>query len=354
MSLVLSIFPGFGMGGAQARFCAVANHHGPALRHAIVAMNRDLSCSTRLRMDLDVRYPEVTVRPGDLLGNVGRFAELLRRVRPDVLLTHNFGSIEWALAALLPGWRGRHVHVEDGFGPEERERQLPRRVWVRRLALRRAVVALPSRVLLRLARTVWRLDGKRLRYVPNGVDLARFAPAPPAAAEAGVVVGTVAGLRPEKNVARLLHAVAQVPEVRLVVVGDGPERPALTALAQSLGLSARVTFPGLMENPEHAYRRMNIFALSSDTEQMPLSLLEAMAAGLPVAATDVGDVAGIVAPENRRFVVPRDAAALAAALRALVMDAGLRRTLGAVNRAKVAEEFDQARMFATWGELMGA
>ncbi len=342
------------MGGAQARFCAVANHHGPALRHAIVAMNSDLTCRARLRMDLEVRYPEVGVRPGDWLGNVNRFATLLRRLRPDVLLTHNFGSIEWALAASLPGWHGRHVHVEDGFGPEERERQLPRRVWARRLALRRAVVALPSRVLVGLARTVWRLDETRLRYVPNGVDLARFAPGPVEAAEAGVVVGTVAGLRPEKNLARLLHAVAQVPAVRLLVVGDGPERPALTALAQSLGLGERVAFPGLMANPEQAYRSMNIFALSSDTEQMPLSLLEAMAAGLPVAATDVGDVAGMVAGDNRRFVVPRDTAALAGALQELAADAELRQALGTVNRAKAAEEFDQARMFATWGELMGA
>ncbi len=325
-------------------------------------MDGNLSCRERLRDGLDTVFPAVEVRRGDWLGNPRRFAAVLRDLRPDVLLTHNFGSIEWALANALPNWgpgqRVRHVHVEDGFGPEERDRQLPRRVWLRRLALRRATVALPSRVLMRLARTVWRLDQRRLRYVPNGVDLTRFGPGP--AGEApwdmagdGPAVGTVAGLRPEKNVARLVRAVAMVPQLRLVVVGDGPERAALTALVATLGLDRRVALLGHMADPAAAYWHMDIFALSSDTEQMPLSVLEAMAARLPVAATDVGDVAEMVAAENLPFVVGRDDAALATALARLAGDAALRRALGVANRAKVEREYAQARMFEVWGGLLG-
>jgi glycosyltransferase involved in cell wall biosynthesis len=356
---VLSVFPSFVMGGAQARFCAVANHHGRSLRHAIVAMDGNVSCRERLREGLDVAFPAVEVRAGDWLGNLRRFGAVLRDVRPDVLLTHNFGSIEWALAQHLPGGARRHVHAEDGFGPEERDRQLPRRVWLRRLALRRATVALPSRVLMRLAQTVWRLDDRRLRYVPNGVDLARFA-APRSAAPPwvlhgdGPVVGTVAALRSEKNVARLIRAVAMVPAMRLAIVGDGPERAALTALAGSLGVAARVAFAGHMADPAAAYGHMDIFALSSDTEQMPLSVLEAMAAGLPIAATDVGDVMEMVAAENRPFVVERGDAALAAALGRLVADGGLRRSVGATNRAQVMREYCQLRMFRHWGDLLEA
>lgn len=361
MSFVLSVFPSFVMGGAQARFCAVANHHGRALRHAIVAMDGNLACRERLDPGLLVDFPDMAVRKGESLALWRRLRGVLRELRPDVLLTHNFGSIDWALAALPPGWGGRHVHVEDGFGPEERDRQLPRRVWVRRVALRRSVVVLPSRVLLRLARTVWRLDERRLRYVPNGVDLARFAAAgEPASATAvdspvvGPVVGTVAALRPEKNLARLLRAIALVPGLRLVVVGDGPERVALQALAGALGIGERVEWLGHMTHPASVYRRMDVFALSSDTEQMPLSVLEAMAAGLPVAATDVGDVREMLAPGNAPFVVAREDAALAGALARLAADAALRRGVGAANRAKAAAEYGQARMFAEWGELVGA
>jgi glycosyltransferase involved in cell wall biosynthesis len=345
------------MGGAQARFCAVANHHGRALRHAIVAMDGNVRCRERLADGLDVVFPAVEVRPGDWLGNLRRFRAVLGRLRPDVLLTHNFGSIEWALAGLLPGWGGRHVHVEDGFGPEERDRQLPRRVWLRRFALRRATVALPSRVLMRLAQTVWRLDERRLRYVPNGVNVARFAKMPTGRPPwnlggAGPVVGTVAALRPEKNLARLLRAVAAVPDVRLVIVGDGPERLALTELAATLGLNGRVAMVGHMTDPAAVYAHMDIFALSSDTEQMPLSVLEAMAAGLPAASTNVGDVMEMVATENRSLVVGRDDAALAGVLLQLAKDEGLRRAVGAANRAKALREYSEERMFEMWGNLM--
>ncbi len=346
------------MGGAQARFCAVANHHGAALRHAIVAMDGNVSCRDRLRDGLDVTFPAVQVRRGDWLGNLRRFAAVLRAQRPDVLLTHNFGSIEWALANASRGYAALHVHVEDGFGTDEQDRQLPRRVWLRRLALRRATVALPSQVLMRLARSVWRLDERRLRYVPNGVDLARFA-APPLRAPpwvlagSGPVVGTVAALRAEKNIARLVKAVARVPDLRLVVVGDGPERPALAALADTLGVAGRVALVGHMADPATAYGHIDIFALSSDTEQMPLSVLEAMAAGLPIAATDVGDVAAMVAEENRPYIVARDDAELAGVLARLAANEPVRRGIGAANRAKAEKSFDQARMFADWGRLVG-
>ena len=355
------------MGGAQARFCAVANHHGRALRHAIVALDGNLGCRERLDPGLDLRVVDLPPGKQNPLGTLRRLRAVLDAVRPDLLLTHNWGSIEWALANALPfgAGRARHVHVEDGFGPEERDRQIPRRVWARRFALRRALVALPSLVLLRLAREVWRLDATRLRYVPNGVDLARYAPAgdagpaPPVLAPwtlagDGPVVGTVTGLRPEKNLGRLLHAVARVPKLRLAIVGDGPERAALGALAGTLGIAGRVAFAGHLPDPASAYRHLDLFALSSDTEQMPLSVLEAMAAGLPVAATAVGDVAAMVAAENAPFIVPRDAAALAAALARLADDAGLRGTVGAANRAKAARDYDTATMFAAWGQLLGA
>jgi len=347
------------VGGAQARFCAVANHHGVALRHAIVSMDGDLSCRERLRADLAVTYPAVEIRRGDTLGNLRRIRAVLGDLRPDVLLTHNFGAIEWALANRLPGARTRHVHVEDGFGPEERDRQLPRRVLLRRVALRRATVALPSRVLLRIAQTIWKLDDRRLRYVPNGVDLSRFegasvSPAPWHLPGETPIVGTVAGLRPEKNIARLVRAVALVPGLRLVVIGDGPERAALATLVADRGVAQRVALVGHLDDPASAYAHMDIFALSSDTEQMPLSVLEAMAAGLPIASTDVGDVAAMVAEANRPFVVPREDHVLAEALSRLAADPMQARAIGAANRAKAAAEYDQAQMFAVWGELLGA
>ncbi len=350
--LLLHVFSTFAVGGPQMRFAAIANQCGDRLRHAVVAMDGVLAARERLDPGLGVTFPPVLVGKGDLAGNLRRFAAVLGTLRPDLLVTYNWGSIEWAMANVL--MRRRHVHIEDGFGPEERSRQLPRRVLTRRLVLRRTAVVLPSRTLFGIARDVWRLPERRLRYIPNGIDLARFTPAPPGAPGAPPVIGTVAALRAEKNLARLLAALAQLPAARLVIVGDGPERGRLAAQAAALGIAGRVTFAGAQADPAAAYRGFDLFALSSDTEQMPLSVLEAMASGLAVAATDVGDVAAMLAAANRPFVVAQDAGALAAALAALLADPARRAAIGAANRARAEAEFDAARMLAAYAELFGA
>ena len=349
--LVLSVFSTFSVGGPQVRFATLANRLGPRFRHAIIAMDGDRACAERLQPGLAIEWPPVPIRKGETLANLRAFRTALRAIRPDVLVTYNWGTIEWALANLLPVVR--HVHIEDGFGPEEQARQIPRRVWTRRLALRRCTVVVPSQTLRRIATGAWRLPEARLRYIPNGIDLARFMPAA-RGVEQGVTIGTVAALRAEKNLGRLLRAVAGVPAVRLVVVGDGPERPALEALAAELGLAGRVRFAGHMADPAPLLAGFDVFALSSDTEQMPISVLEAMAAGLPVAATDVGDVKAMLAPGNTGFVVPKeDAAALSGALARLARDAALRRALGAANRAKAERDYDERAMVAAYGALFG-
>jgi len=233
---------------------------------------------------------------------------------------------------------------------------LPRRALTRRLALRGSTVVLPSRTLLRIATDTWRLPPRHLHYIPNGIDLARFAAAAPAPLPPGEgpVIGTVAALRPEKNIARLLHAFAALPAgqlARLVIVGDGPELAALQTLAQDLRIAGNTHFAGHSTRAEMWLAAFDIFALSSDTEQMPLSLLEAMAAGLPCIGTDVGDVRAMLAPANADFVTPPDQAALAVALRRM-LDAD-RRSIGAANRRKAEAEFDQLRMFAAYARLLG-
>lgn len=352
--LILSVFPTFAVGGAQMRFATIANHFGRRWRHAVVAMDGVTAARGLLGPELDVQFPPVDVSKGDTLGNVRRFRAALAVLRPDTLLTHNFGSIEWTMANRLPSVR--QVHVEDGFGPEERGGQLPRRVWLRRVFLRRRAVALPSQTLMRIARETWRLPPRWLHYVPNGIDLARFggrATAPPS--EGGPVVGTVAALRPEKNLARLLRAfrlAAESGPARLVLIGDGPERSGLERLATELGIAHRVRFAGHVNDPAPLIKAMDVFALSSDTEQMPISLLEAMAAGLPVAATDVGDIRAMLPAASHPFVVPCADAPLGAALRSLLDSASLRDEIGRANRGRAEAEYGQDRMFKRWEELL--
>ena len=346
----LHVFSTFAVGGPQVRFASVAEYLGDRWRHLVIAMDGNISCRSRLAPGLDVSFPDVTYRKGATLANARAFRAFLLTQRPDVLVTSNWGSIEWAMANFFPVVR--HIHIEDGFGPEERARQIPRRVWTRRLLLRRAEVVVPSLTLRAIATEIWHVP--HVCYLPNGIDLARFSPTPRPVASAPVI-GTVAALRPEKNLSRLMRAfrlIAGEFPAQLVIVGDGPMRTELQAMAAEFGLADRVRFAGHSETAEEFYRGFDVFALSSDTEQMPLSVLEAMGSGLPVAGTDVGDVRAMLAAENANFVVPPDDAALADAMRRLLANPSRARAIGAANRAKAERDYDQEAMFTAYAALL--
>ena len=352
--LVMHVFPTFAVGGAQVRFAAIANHFGAAFRHIVVALDGNLECRGRLRPDLDASFPVVVAPKRSMLRNVIKFRQLLKAWRPDMLVTGNWGAIEFSMANVP--LVSLHIHVVDGFGPEERATQIPRRVLINRLALARSTVVLPSRTLVRIATETWKLNPRRIQYVPNGIDLARFTGNQDRQhrGDQPLVVGTVAALRPEKNLDRLLQAFARIPpavSARLVIVGDGPERQALVQRAAALGLTERVTFTGQRDDTPALYASFDVFALSSDTEQMPLSVIEAMASGLPVAATDVGDIQTMLAEGNAPFVGNLDAATLGGSLITLLTDPALRARLGAANLAKACRNFDQAAMFARYHAL---
>lgn len=352
---VLHVFPSFAVGGAEVRFAALANRFGARWQHMLVALDGRTDCALRISPDVPFTLVPSPVQKGEGPAGLLRIRTALRQLAPAVLVTSNWGSIEWAAAArTIPGLR--HVHTEDGFGPDEAFGQKPRRVLARRLVLSHSAVVLPSMRLLAIARDVWRLPERRLHYIPNGLDLSVFAPPPPRGSPEAPLIGTVAKLRPEKNLARLLRAVALLRDggiaYRLLVVGDGPQRAELEALAAERGIADRVRFAGHVANPAGLYAEMDLFALSSDTEQMPFSVLEAMASALPVASTDVGDVRSMLAAGNAPFLADRDDAALAQALGALIADPLLRLELGRANRAKVERDYDQEKMFQAYAALI--
>ena len=361
---LLHVFPTFAVGGAQMRFAQLVKAHGKRYRHTVIALDGVIDMSARIAADVEIEYRKLTFDKRNAWRNLALFRQSLKDIAADVLVTYNWGAIEWALANRF-GARLRHIHIEDGFGPEEATRQLRRRVWTRRIALsgRHTSVVLPSRGLERLAREVWKLPSGGIVYIPNGIDCARFSPAHTASAErepANLAVGTLATLRKEKNLARLITAfcaiAAEWPKstLKLLIVGDGPEREHLKHVAQTSPYAEEIKFVGATQEPELWYRRMDVFALSSDTEQMPFSVLEAMAAGLAIVSTAVGDVADLVSPENAPFIVDsNDESAYRAALAALLRDLSLRNTLGEANRRKAHAEFDERVMAARYADIFG-
>ena len=354
---LLHAFATFRVGGPQVRFCSLANRLGTKYRHVIFAMDGRYDCRERLKDGLHVTIADVLAKKPDTLGNRRRFRSYLKSLRPDLLISYNWGSLEWAMANWPP--LVRHLHIEDGFGPEEADRQLLRRVWARRLLLSKSTVVVPSRTLERLALDVWKLSPRRLRYIPNGVDCERFDArmvAPLDWPGTTPILGTVAALRPEKNLRRLLDAFKLVNErmpCRLLIAGDGGERPDLEHYAAALGIAERVRFAGHVLETERIYAALDVFVLSSDTEQMPTAIIEAMAAGLPVAAVDVGDVSHMVAGENRSFITDRNEVSLADAICKLLENANLRAQVGAANRSVARSQFEEEAMTAAYADLFG-
>lgn len=370
---VLHVFPTFAPGGAQVRATDLMQAFGPHWRHAVVALDGVVGARARVGEAVELELVSPPPKAGSL-ATARWLRRLLASRRPDLVLTYNFGAIDALLAARA--LRGvRVVHHEDGFGSDEARKLKLRRTWLRRLAFPAAArVVVISRNLERIALETWRQPRSRIAYIPNGIDVEHFArsASKEGARSAGteglrhqlgiparaVVVGSVGHLRPEKNVARLLRA-ARWPlehgvDLHLLVLGDGPERAALEKLAAEPPLSGRVHFVGHQPDPRSAYRVMDVLALSSDTEQQPLALLEAMAASLPVAATDVGDVRSMLPAEQSISLVPLDGEAdsrLGLALEGLARDAALRARLGAANVARARERYRREGMVEAYREL---
>jgi glycosyltransferase involved in cell wall biosynthesis len=193
--------------------------------------------------------------------------------------------------------------------------------------------------------------GRGVERVQKGVDAGHFRPDGPNERERlGLqgkrVVVAIARLVPLKNLRLLLEAVAivrgRVPDVRAVIVGDGPEAAVLEQRAAALGLADSVTFAGYVAQPETPswYRTGDVFALSSNFDNSPNAVLEAMACGLPVVATDVGGVREFVESGRGGLIVPRgDATAFAGALETYLGSPEHARADGSHNRARTTAEF---------------
>jgi glycosyltransferase involved in cell wall biosynthesis len=154
---------------------------------------------------------------------------------------------------------------------------------------------------------------------------------------------SIGRLAEPKDFGTLISAVADLPlgTVRLVVVGDGPQRAVLEAQVKASRVADAIEFVGEVDDVRARLERADAFVLSSRSEGMPISVLEAMAAGLPVVATDVGGVHEVVLDgETGRLVPPGDVRALAAALSEMVDDAELRERWGRAGRRRIAERFE--------------
>lgn len=354
----------FAAGGKELRSVQLMNAFGPTLRHSVVsAVPGQFGAHEHLSKEVKVTYPR---KFPSLQGlpTPGRLADIAKALKAyDLILTYNWGAMDVVMAHTmfaknmgLPPL----IHHEDGFNEDETKELKIRRNVFRRAGLRRAsALVVPSKRLEAIAHNVWGQPYGKIKRIPNGIDTKAFAKKPNPHAlrvikrKGELWVGTLAGFRAVKQLDELVIAFSKLPEnCQLVLVGDGPERETIASVADSLNISHRVHLPGAVKDPSQVVGLFDIFALSSASEQFPLSVVEAMAAGLPVAAPDVGDIRDMVAEPNRALIAPAgNTSALGEVLAKLVSDPDLRSEIGAANEARAREMFDETAMVEHYREL---
>lgn len=289
-----------------------------------------------------VGLPRTTRRRGAI--DVVRFARLVRSLRPDVFHAH----LTWPLAcelgllgaglAHVPAVVATHQLFLDVSG--KRAWLAPRVVW--RSVDRHIAV---SESVARSLREKLHVDARRITVVPNGIPLdgpldesIRDRNTPP-------LIVTTAQLRAHKGHEYLLRAARELPDVRFLFVGEGPEREHLESLARSLGVDDRVDFLGFRSDARELVRQCDVFVLPSLDEGLPLAVLEAMTAGKPVVATRAGGTGEAVLDGVTGIVVePRDVTALAAGVRTVLADPALAARMGSAGRARVESLFSSDAM----------
>jgi glycosyltransferase involved in cell wall biosynthesis len=298
--------------------------------------------------------------PGVLANvRVAGLTEWLRSVRPDVAHVHSGVWLKGVRAAHRAGVP-RVIYTMHGLDAVH---------WYSRALDRCAAaftdVVVPVSESLREDLTGrLRVSADKVRVIPNGIDATTFRPGPRSGllrerfglAPKQPVVGVVARLEAIKNVAVLVDAFAllhrTLPEASLVLIGDGRQREQLAAQAAGLGVGDAVHFWGMAESAAPLLHDLDLFALSSDSEGTSISILEAMASGVPVVATAVGGTPNLLDHGRCGLLVPRrDPAALADAMLRLLASPAERRRLGAAARRRVEEHYAQEVMVARYEEL---
>jgi glycosyltransferase involved in cell wall biosynthesis len=341
--------------------------------HIVRGLNRQryepvvVSFTGRLGCDLDRLLEEAGVevrylgkRPGFDYRMYSRLHPVLRDWQPDIVHTH-LHVLRYALPSLLLLKRASLLHTVHNLAEREIE---PRARWIQGYAFKRGIV--PVAVAGEVALSLRRLYGiQTCRVIPNCIPTDCYAcPQTPRRewraregfGDENVLFVCVARFAPQKNHALLLKAFAQGPasdpNAHLVLVGEGSLRQQLEEQARNLGLAGQAHFLGLRADIPDVLGAMDVFVLSSDYEGNPLSVMEAMASGLPIVSTAAGGVPDLFESGKEGLIVqPGDVQGLSSSMISLLRNREARQSMGMAATRRAKENFDVSTMVQAYEEL---
>jgi glycosyltransferase involved in cell wall biosynthesis len=336
------------IGGAQSYVASLLPALAPRFDVVVAAHGtgplRDAAATPEGARYISLDHVRRRINPWRDVAGLLELVRVLRRERPDILHANSSkAGVLGRLAAHLAGVPIRIFTVHGWAfsahsGPSSRLYRFADRL-VRPLTTVTVCVSQRERLTGLAAGTC---DAERTVVIPNAVETGR-APRSSATGRERPLIITVGRLKAPKDFLTLVRALDALPpdSFDAVIVGEGPDRSRLEAEIEALGLTHRVRLAGERQDVTDLLAAADVFVLPSASEGMPVSVLEAMAAGLPVVASRVGGVPEQVADgETGLLVEPGDAGELAAAVGRLIHDGELRRRLGAAGRARAEEEFD--------------
>jgi len=359
---VVHIVPMLSPGGAErVAVHIVRGLNSRRYEPAVISFTGRLGCDLDYLLEdagIEVRY--LGKRPGFDYRMYYRLPPVLNELKPDIVHTH-LHVFRYALPFLPLRKKASVLHTVHNLA--EREIEPPLR-WLQRYALKHGVV--PVAVAEEVADSLRRLYGiQRCRVIANGIPTDGYAKpqiprkewrAREGFGEKDVLFVCVARFSTQKNHALLLNAFARGPacdpNAHLVLVGEGILQKSLETQAKSLGIDRQAHFLGLRTEIPDVLGAMDVFVLSSDYEGNPLSVMEAMAAGLPIVSTAAGGVPNLLENGKEGLIVqPGDVDGLSSAMTFLSGNRELRQFLGGAAARRAKEKFDVSKMVQAYEEL---
>lgn len=354
---ILHIVQSLGYGGMENRIARLARGLDPS-RFAVEVLSLRPAGTGQVELPPGIRHHFFPIPSGLHPSRLFRLAAFIHRGRYDVVHTHNWSSMFYGILAATFALRPLVVHGEHGLNRADLQGVSWKRLWTQRFLARLADGIVPvNGVIAAHVAAGWRLPADRLTVINNGVDLDRFRAATPPK-DGGFILGMVGRLDDVKDIGCALRALAilrarrPAGDVRLILVGDGPLAASLAAEAGSLGISGAVEFAGGRKDVEAWYGRFHLYLNTSVYEGMSNTLLEAMACGLPLAASNVpGNSSWLVDGEHARFFRAGDAEGLADGILEFLDHPDRRASMGARNRRRVETEFDNRSFLSKYSDF---
>lgn len=362
---ICHVLHGLGVGGAEVLAARLAHVLVERFSVLFACLDESGAIGEQLRKE-GFEVHVLGRRPGLDWRCVRRLAALLRRERVDLLHAHQYTPFFYGATARMLGRRCPILMTEHGRPFPDHPR--PKRMLANRLLLgRRDRLVGVGRAVRRALIDNEGFPASRVGVLYNGIDTDPLDPClhdrDAARAELGLGAGDLAivqvarldALKDHATAIRTIERVAsRRPSARLILVGEGPERPVILAMVAGRGLGPHVILLGTRSDVPRLLAAADVVLLTSVSEGIPLTLIEAMAAGRPIVSTDVGGVREVVEDGRTALLAPaRDDAALADRIERLASDRALRERLGRAGPERAAE-FSERRMHAEYLALYGA